>query len=261
MKQHELTVNMAGQILSKSDQQGAVDFGVNFRFEKMTWSKRPSEMKYFFADDSGLWKEDIKAAENISTDLSGSVRDKRFLFDIGFFQPQIFENIDFGLTMRNLIGYVWTYGNTEIVYRDTLKDSSGLDSAIIERVSFTGSKKASQYWTKGVNRTLSAGIVYHAPLGNSKLILNFPIDFEILGLFDKGVKNHYLFKGGIEAEVGEHIDLRFGYSRSPGRLKSTWEEVKNMNVFTCGAGLKISPFSADFYITQDAFGVTTSIDY
>ncbi len=259
IKQHEVIINIAGQMFSKSDQQGAVDFGINFRFEKLTWNKRPSKTNIFFADDSGHWIN--KLTPDSSTTRFGSIRDKRFLLDIGFYQPQIFENLDFGLTMRNLIGYVWTYGNIEIISQDTLRDSFGNDSVMIQTVSYTGPKEASKDWTKGINRTLSAGIVYHTPLGDSRLMLNFPIDFEIMGLFDKHVKNRCIFKGGIEAEIGSHFALRFGYSRAPGKLRSTWEEIKNINIFTGGAGLKISPVACDFYITQGAFGITASFDY
>lgn len=258
--QHEMTVNFAGQIFSKSDDQGAVDFGMNLRFEKMVWKKRSPKVQHFLAADSGKWILE-KEYESSPSDKDYAIRDKRALLDIGFFQPLIMENMDFGLVIRNLLGYVWSYGNPDTVYYDTLADSQGIDSVMIKTSGFTDSKKAMRGWTRGINRTLTAGLVYHASISNDRILLNFPLDLEIRGLFNKSIKNRYIFRGGFEVDIARHVMLRFGYARAPGRLKSSWEEIKNINVFTGGAGLRISSFSFDFYVSDNVFGLNGSFNY
>lgn len=258
--QHEMAINFAGQIFSNSDDQGAVDFGMNLRFEKMVWEKRTPGVQHFLAADSGKWILE-REYENSLPDQDYSIRDKRALLDIGFFQPHILENMDFGLVIRNILGYVWSYGNQDTVYYDTLADSQGYDSVMIKTSGFTNNKKATQGWTRGVNRTMIAGIVYHASISNNKILLNLPLDLEIRGLFNKSIKNRYIFRGGLEAEIARHVVLRFGYARAPGRLKSSWEEIKNINVFTGGAGLRISSLSFDFYVSDNAFGLSGSFSY
>lgn len=260
LKQHEMILNMAGQLFSKSDMQGAVDFGLNLRFEKMEWNQVPSESVLFYADDSGHYTKESKS-EKTSLNQSGYIRDKRLILDIGFFQPQIFEHLDFGLTLKNLIGYVWSYGNSQIVRQDTLHDSSGQNIAVEKTTSFTGARKSSKSWLKNSSRIYSAGIVYHVPIGDGKLMLNIPIDLEILGLFDKDTKNRYTFRSGLEAEFGRYIKLRFGYSRAPGELQSVWKEIRNINIFTGGAELKISSLSINFFITENSFGTTVYFNY
>jgi len=258
--QHEMTINFAGQIFSNSDDQGAVDFGMNLRFEKMVWKKRSPWEQHFLAADSGKWILESEYKSSLP-DQDYSIRDKRALLDIGFFQPHILENIDFGLVIRNLLGYVWSYGNQDTVYYDTLADSQGCDSVLIKTSGFTNNKKATHGWTKGINRTMIAGIVYHESISNDKIFLNFPLDLEIRGLFNKSIKNRYIFRSGLEAEIARHVILRFGYARAPGRLKSSWEEIKNINVFTGGAGLRISSLSFDFYISDNTFGLSGSFSY
>ncbi len=252
--QHEMTINFASQISSKSDDQGAVDFGINLRFEKMEWKKQPAKVQHFLPADSGKWVLENEY-ESSFPDQNYSIRDKRALLDIGFFQPQVMENMDFGLVIRNLLGYVWSYGNPDTVYYDTLADSQRLDSVMIKTYGFTGYKKSMRGWTKGVNRTLTTGIVYHASISNDRILLDFPLDLEIRGLLNKSIKNRYIFRGGLQANIARHVILRFGYARAPGRLKSSWEEIKNINIFTGGAGLRIASFSFDFYVSDNVFGI------
>jgi hypothetical protein len=76
----------------------------------MVWKKQTSRVQHFLAADSGRWILE-KEYESSRSDQDYSIRDKRALLDIGFFQPHIFENMDFGLVIRNLLGYVWSYGN------------------------------------------------------------------------------------------------------------------------------------------------------
>ena len=56
---------------------------------------------------------------------------------------------------------------------------------MIKASGFTDSRRSMRGWTKGVNRTLTAGIVYHASIGSDKILLNFPLDLEMRGLFNK----------------------------------------------------------------------------
>lgn len=258
--QQEMTLNIASQVFAKSDDQGAVDFGVNLRFEKMVWENLPSRVEYFQADDSGSFTN-VFSSDTHQLLNDYSIRDKRALLDIGFYQPHILENIDFGFVIRNLVGYVWTYGNPDTVFYDTLTDSHGTDSVLIKTYSYTDKKRAYRGWTKGIDRSLTIGLVYHAAMSDNRIQLNFPVDLEIRGLFNRHIKNRYTFRGGVEADIARHVMLRFGYARAPGRLRSSWEEIRNINVFTGGAGLKFSSLSFDFYVSEHTFGISGSFNY
>jgi hypothetical protein len=86
----------------------------------MKWGDRPLgdlPEKVLFRDSSGNWSGD--SISKWSTDNGeGLVRDRRLLLDIGFFQENVWPNIDFGLTMRNLLGYVWSSENPDTSFSD-----------------------------------------------------------------------------------------------------------------------------------------------
>ena len=105
--QQEFVLNISGQISPNSENQGPVDLGLNLRFESMKWGDRPLgdlPEKVLFRDSSGNWSGD--SINYPPTDHSeGYLRERRLLLDIGFYQENVWPNIDFGLTMRLLAMY------------------------------------------------------------------------------------------------------------------------------------------------------------
>lgn len=250
MQQHETVINLSGMLAAPLTDEtgleamGQVDFGVNIRYVWYNWKSR-----MLVPPDTTL-----KPIPNASIDQ------KRLLFDIGLFQRDVSPNLDFALTLRNIFGFVWQVENpvikdsvviTGIHAADTLKDT-------LSGYSYYDAK--SKGWIKNEYRALTIGIVYHVNENSQSWQLHLPVDFEILGMFNKKVKNQYVFRGGLEATIRDHFSLRFGYSRAPGPIQSGWKEIKKMNVFTGGAGLSINPFTLDFFLSDEAFGTTLRFD-
>jgi len=261
--QQEFILNISGQISPNSENQGPVDFGLNLRFENMKWGDRPLgdlPEKVLFRDSSGNWSGD--SISKWSTDNGeGLVRDRRLLLDIGFFQENVWPNIDFGLTMRNLLGYVWSSENPDTSFSDRkITIEEGEDTALVRTYFYQDKTGKTRGWTKGKYRGLALGMVYHLDLGGN-LRLSFPLDFEFIGLFDKKIKNRAVFRGGIQGRISQNFYLRVGYSRAPEFLLTGINGFKNINVFTGGGGVYIAPLKLDFYISEESFGTTLDFDF
>jgi len=249
-QQHEAVINLSGMLAAPLidetgyESMGQVDFGVNIRYVWYDWDSR-----VLIPSDTTL-----KSISN------ASIHQNRLLFDIGLFQGDVSPNLDFALTLRNAFGYVWQkdspviYDSVSITVRnvvDTIKDTlSG----------YIYNTKKSKDWIKNEYRALTIGIVYHVNKNSKAWQLHLPIDFEVLGMFNKKVKNQYVFRGGLDATIRDHFSIRFGYSRAPGPIQSGWKEIKKMNIFTGGAGLSINPFTLDFFLSDEAFGTTLKFD-
>jgi hypothetical protein len=249
-QQHEAVVNISGLLAAPlvdetgHESMGQVDIGVNIRYIWYNWKSR-----VLIPSDTLL--KPISNAE---------IQQNRLLFDIGLYQGDVSPNLDFAFTLRNVFGYVWQEENpvindsvsaTVINAADTIKDT-------LSRYMYYDAK--SKGWIKNEYRALTIGIVYHVNKNSKSWQLHLPIDFEILGMFNKKVKNQYVFRGGLEAIIRDHFSARFGYSRAPGPIQSGWKEIKKMNIFTGGAGLSINPFTLDFFLSDEAFGTTLRYD-
>ncbi|HMA65734.1 MAG: hypothetical protein ACM31E_05705, partial [Fibrobacterota bacterium] len=224
MQQHEAIINLSGMLAAPLidetgyEAMGQVDFGVNIRYVWYNWDSR-----VLTPSDTTL--KPISNAE---------IKQTRLLFDIGLYQGDVSPNLDFALTLRNVFGYVWQKENpvikdsiavTVINTADTIKDTVS---------SYTYNDEKSKGWIKNEYRALTIGIVYHVNKNSQSWQLHLPIDFEILGMFNKKVKNQYIFRGGIEATIRDNFSVRLGYSRAPGPIQSGWKEIKKMNIFTGG---------------------------
>lgn len=259
LSHHELTFNLSGLLFPASEDQGAVDFGINIRFEMMKWKNREVAPLYMVTRhvDTTVSKIADTIALSVPDMFKGELSQTNCILDLGFFQPEILPGVDFGLTLKNLVGYTWRK-ERPFVYtaKDTLNDSIAVDSLL-----YSNQKQKKKEWINRKYKTLSAGIAYHAVIKPNTFTLSIPLDLEIFGLFDKKVKNTVAFKGGIEALVAGHFALRLGYSRSPEILVRDFSKIKKLNFFTGGGGVRIDPLIFDFYISHNVFGTTLAFDY
>jgi hypothetical protein len=246
--QNEFVVNMSGMLFAPSLDEsgnvamGQVDFGLNFRYDIFSWKTRT------------LGPFDSLPAIN-----DAKIKQKRLILDMGLYQSNIANNLDFALTIRNLLGYLWT--DESPVVKDSLHKEflPGGDSIVNSVPYYSYKTEKNKGWLENEYRTLTLGIVYH--MGGGAYQVSIPIDFEMLGLFDKHVRNLYVFRGGIEVTIQKHFSIRLGYSRTPGPIQSAWNEVKKMNVFTGGAGIAIDPVALDFYLSDGSFGTSVSCNF
>jgi len=251
MQQHEAVVNLSGMLAAPvidetgSDAMGQVDFGVNIRYIWYKWKSR-----VLIPPDTML-----KPISN------AVIQQNRLLVDIGLYQGDVSPNLDFALTLRNVFGYVWQEENPVIKDSIALTGINAVDTLKDTLFSYLYNDVKSKEWIKNEYRALTIGIVYHVNKNSQSWQLHLPIDFEILGIFNKKVKNQYVFRGGLEATIRDHFAVRLGYSRAPGPIQSGWKEIKKMNIFTGGAGLSIEPFTLDFFLSDEAFGTTLRFDF
>ncbi len=266
IRRNEIALNLSGQIFEQAGSQGAVDFGMNLRYEWMnldTYRSRSFLEERIALDASG--KTVGRVAVDSSTERFRHVSsDRRFILDIGFFQPEILERLDFGLSMRNVIGYEWIKGRPRFVHADSaLGDSiAGSDTVTLlsRKYGYREEERSKRRWLAGRYRTLSMGVLYHAAIGEA-ITLEFPVDLELLGLFDRKMKNRSVFRGGMAAIIRDRVILRLGYARQPKTVAEGINVLKNANYFTGGGGIVISPFSFDAYLSDGEFGMTAGYRY
>lgn len=263
VRQHEVVLNLSGLLFDKADVQGEVDFGLNIRYEWMDFSGRISDVLQIhrhIIDSSGKSLEETSLG-GVDTTYRGNTGDRRLIADIGFYQPRFMEHLDFGLVMRNVLGYHW---KKERPFR-TSKDSSVADTVIksdtlesfIRSDFYDDRERKTRGWLPGRYRTLLLGVAYHADISKSFRLL-FPFDIELLGLFDKGIDTKFTFRGGVSGCIKEFFIIRLGYARQPKTILERISSFKNVHFFTGGAGIYIAPVSVDCYFTFGAFGITAA---
>ncbi len=259
LSHNEFTFNLSGLVSPGGQDQGAVDFGVNIHLQSIKFNNR--ELDPLFSVTrylDTLHRRNNDTITNTTTDkILGELKQTNLILDIGFFQAQVLQNVDFGLTLRNVTGFSWRTAKPFVQRSsDTLNDS-----IIVDSLQYIYKEQKKGQWLHRKYRTLSTGITWHADIKPESFTLILPLDLEILGLFDKKIKNTFVFHGGIEALIINRFSLRFGYSRSPGILMKGFSQIKNLNFFTGGGGVHIDPIVFDFYISHNVFGTNLSFDY
>jgi hypothetical protein len=264
-KQNELVVNFSGLFFKQIDEQGPVDFGVNFRYEWMERSPREQLMlpvEHYTLDSSGssVYQSTVDS-EQVS--FKRDINERRFIVDIGFYQPNVMKNVDFAFVMHNLFGHRWTTERPSRIAVNSLLEDSLADGDTIRRIerhyTYENEEHTSKSWLRGRYRTLLFGVAYRVDAGSLQLI--FPMDFEILGLFEKKIETRYVFRGGISALIGNVFMVRAGYARQPKTILEGLTPFKNANFFTGGVGVALTPIVLDVYFADNAFGMTVEYRY
>ncbi|MDG5814927.1 hypothetical protein QA601_07560 [Chitinispirillales bacterium ANBcel5] len=226
---YEFTGNISGRLSEQVDSQGPVDYGLNIHYQNMSFSH---ELK-----DS--------ASANIIKDM----RERRLLFDLGFFQTNVMDNLDFSFVLKNLVGYRWSrtkeaYADEELA--DTLQDLN--------------KSERNRGWTASRYRTMVVGIAYHFSLGQG-VEISIPMDIEVFGLFDRKIKRTTVFRSGVQARVLSNYYLRFGFSRAPDSVPEVFSALRKGNLFFGGAGMIVNQLQLDFYRGSENWGLTASLDF
>ncbi len=260
MRQHETTLNLSGILFENTDVKGRVDFGVNFRYEWMNLSgtgHRTMPVERYEVDRWGttIYKTTI---DSIQVQYSREPTARRFIMDIGFYQPDFLDNLDFGLSILNIMGYRWEERKPHIITSDLSQyDSVTVTGDTIRVIYKTYSfvYENAKGGLPGRYKTPVIGIVYRME-ASSAFRMYFPADIEIPGLFDKKTKNRFVFRCGICSEINHMFLLRLGYAREPETISEENFGFKNRNRFSAGCGVLFTNIKFDFYISEDAFGLS-----
>ncbi len=266
---HEAIGALSGRLFDKSVNQGAVDYGLSVRYEKTDWELREGDFDTAFIYEIRTGPE--AATESIDTAgiaSKGGFEEQRILLDVGFYQRNIGDNLDFGITFHNLLGYRWRRVSPHISFRDSVAesytDSTGdtTGSRIIHAEFYENEPEKNNSWLDSYYRRLTVGIAFRKYLLESKVRVHLPMDLEIVGLFDRSRGAHFAFRTGLELWIQDTYAFRFGFNRAPNLLAvrppasfHTPGELHNENIFTGGAGLRIDRLSFDLYIRGIEWGI------
>ncbi len=264
--QHEGTLNLSGRLFEKSLSQGAVDYGISIRYERTRWIRTDLDSAFSLRTDT------TAPIARIFSGLpaEGTVFDQRFIVDLGFFQKNVADRLDFGLSVHNLLAYAWkehsptlltqhiplSYAINDTTHRvDSSQVTSYLDSNY-----YSWQSEKTQGWLPASYRRITVGIAYTTPILEDKVTLIIPADLAFIGLFDRGTPTRMTLRAGVEARFLGYYALRFGYASAPmvvslGELISKGSKI-NENLIIGGGGFSVSPFAADLYISKNNWGLT-----
>ncbi|KMQ51657.1 hypothetical protein CHISP_1414 [Chitinispirillum alkaliphilum] len=255
---YEFTTNLSGRLSEQVDAQGPVEYGLNFKYQRMSWNEE------MFTPPHNTSGNQLSETNNfIDNDgrfiLESENHLRRLTMDLGFFQSNVTPNLDFSLVFRNLLGYEWKRTDASYLeFSDTgmVNDSMSVD---ITGESVQEDKK-SRGWIESRQRTLVTGVAYKLNLMQG-VEVTVPFDVEILGLFDRNTDIVYIFRGGLQGRLFSNYFVRFGFARAPEKISELTSSLKMDNLFFGGAGLYIDPMYFDFYMGQDEWGVTASFEF
>lgn len=270
--QNEAVLCIAGRLFDKSLDQGAVNLGVNIRFEDLNWKS---------SDLDSLTTLHIKYKGTILDTTHDTtiinkyppvskerfIEEKRLLFDLGFFQDNIFPDLDFGLTFHNLFGYVWKSEKPNIKHiKYVTYDSTIVDAMIIDSVDssyYITEWEDSNGKNKKVYKRMTVGLSYHVDIMQNKVMILIPFDLEFIALFDRKQDMKLGFHTGIEGWLNNKICLRFGYARSPNSISGKPGDItlSNDNIFSGGASVRFENVGFDVYIRDQNWGVGSAIAF
>jgi hypothetical protein len=255
-KDNEITLNISGRLFDRSLSHGMVNMGINVRYERLNWNTGPFDTLF-------STRRDYNPAYQTSTAAAGSIDRRRLSLDVGFYQDNVGEGLDFGLTLHDLMGYSWTVESPTKVTRDSTVRYPGdtITDAVIDSAYYSSSKSYYPNWQAKSTRRLTVGIAFHKELLKDKALIFLPLDLEILNLLDFETHQNYALHTGLEVWVMNKYCLRFGYARAPDTYPKKTGDLTNTNIFSGGAGVRISPIGVDLYIRQQAYGVGVSFTF
>jgi len=265
LSQQEFALNFSGQLFDKVDAQGSVDMGLTVRYATLVDKRNERRMlpvDVMMVDTTGT-AVPLRTIDSLEARYQGDGKSRVLVADLGFYQPDIMERLDFGLVLSNLFGYRWEEERPVVMYTDSIMRDTVVATdtlAIVKRTpSYENSTKKSTSWLPGRYRTLTFGVAYRT--GTEAFLLTFPFDLALMGLFDKNVENTFVFRGGVAARLNSALTLRLGYAREPATIFEGITSFKNVNVFTGGAGITIGTSTFDCYFSNGSFGVTAEYRY
>ncbi|MBD3390637.1 MAG: hypothetical protein GF410_01340 [Chitinivibrionales bacterium] len=256
----QITLNLSGRLFDRSINRGVVNYGVNVRYEKLNWKT---------SDFAPIYNRRISATDTVVTDTNvwdtdGDIERRRLAADIGFFQDNIGEGLDFGLTFTDLIGYTWTRETPTIVNDDSLIITAtplDTDTVVIDSSYYGGESTQYNKWLRKHNRRVDVGLAFHKEVLEDRALMYLPFHFEIFNLFDLDTQTHLAFRTGLEVWIKDRYCLRFGYGRAPESYPADPGALENANIFSGGAGARISSFGVDLYIRRNAWGLGGSVAF
>lgn len=253
---YQVVASYGGQMFQKAEKQGAVDYGVNIRYEQSNWDSY---------DLPELYTRRIVGGDTTFSDTSwvasNNRLEKRLAMDVGFFQADVITNLDFGLVLHNILGYRWGEERPQVVaerYLDT--DTLPPDTVLVDRLYYDNQYVNTDGWIESWYRRLTVGVAFSSFVFENRIELRVPADLELIGLFEGDRDTHLMFRCGIEADILTKVQLRFGYARQPRRVERGVDPV-NQHYFSGGLGVSVKWLNADLFIGKNEWGLGATVAY
>ncbi len=267
--QNDIIICVAGRLFDKSLNQGAVNLGMNIRLETLRWENLLDSLPVHahVYDDTGAYKTTELISKYKSSFSKSSLKETRLLFDLGFYQDEIFPGMDFGLTFHNLFTRHWKSDKpTGSHVYDTTYDTV-LTDIFIDTVYNTTVHTSKWTDSKGrfpkVYKRMTVGLAYHAPIMQEKVMVVLPFDVEFLGLFDKKQDIKVGLHTGIEAWFIKKIGIRFGYAYAPDHILGTPGDItfESSHILSGGASVHFEKVRFGVYIKKQDWGIGSTVTF
>jgi hypothetical protein len=99
---YQVLAGYSGQLFPRSANQGAVTYGINVRYEQVNWDRlHLAPCSTWYVVDQEPYPHGSSVVDE------GNATQKRLLLDLGFYQKEVMNNLDFGVVAHNLFGYIW----------------------------------------------------------------------------------------------------------------------------------------------------------
>ncbi len=264
--QNEVVFSFAGRLFDKSMDQGAVNLGINLRYENLKWKDNNLDSlttSYSIYQDTIL---DTVLTYMYEPNINSRFfEENRLIFDLGFFQDNIIKGLDFGITFHNLFGYRW-YTEKPVV-RDSiwsLNDSIIKPDTLIDSSYYVDDWRDDNARNKKVYKRMTIGLCYHPDIMQNKVSLLLPFDLEFIGIFDKNQDVKIGLHTGIEAWLFDNnICLRFGYAYAPKYITGYSGNlgIKNDHLLSGGIGAYFERISFNVFMRKHDWGIGSVIAF
>jgi len=262
---NEMVFNYSGRLFDKSMNQGAVNIGINIRYETLKW-KQPLDslqIRRYTYNDSGKIINDSILKNYPPSPFLNTFDERRILFDLGFFQGNIFDGLDFGLVFYNLFGYKWLSENP-VAEKILITDTTTKDSIVIDSAFYADKWQKTNEKINRSYKRMRIGLAYHNNLISENFSFLIPFDLEFIGIFDKKQKTKTGLHTGIELWLfSNKICFRFGYAFSPEHIYGLpgTLAVKNVNIFSGGMSIIFNHISFTLYLHKFNWGIGSVISF
>jgi hypothetical protein len=251
---NQVNLNISGRLFNGSITSGMVNMGLNVRYEKLDYTTGP------FKTFTVIRPLDSLLADTTDSSVinAGNIERRLLALDVGFFQDNIGEGLDFGIVLHNALGYSWTEETPVLANGDSVVfDANTPDSADTVHWSRYQPEKAEfANWQKKYRRRLTVGIGFHKEVLKEKAVILLPFDLDVFNFLDFKTRQHFAIRTGIEVCVSHRYCLRFGYARAPEVFPVNLDELENENIVSGGAGVRLSRIGVDLYIKRKAWGIS-----
>jgi hypothetical protein len=265
LAEYEAAATYCRRVWTRGSRQGALDAGVNIRYEYAPWETRGLDTLFSFWSWRDSLGKRLRPDEKSGFALppeAGKFRESRAFLDLGLFKPEIASHLDCGVTLENLAAFRWGKERPVVTGSTDTAGTNGDTTILVTTPSYSMEYESYSGWIPLRYAVLSLG--WNLRIGNPAggFSLCVPVDLKTYGLFDRAMRETYAIHCGVQVHVRRDIFLRAGYEHAPGLVHEGWRDLSPDNNVSFGASLLPAglPVMIDLYATYNEWGMAVSAD-